>query len=52
MEALDLHHLGLTYRSLGRAGIGEQCLRDALAIYQRLGMPAADEVERLLAEPG
>jgi DNA-binding SARP family transcriptional activator len=52
MEALDLHHLGLTYRSLGQADLGERYLREALAIYQRLGMPAADEVERHLAEPG
>lgn len=52
MEAFDLHHLGIIHRSLGQTGQSEACLREALAIYQRLNMPAASDVGRLLAGQG
>ncbi|MEU7995022.1 BTAD domain-containing putative transcriptional regulator [Micromonospora sp. NPDC049060] len=38
MQASDLHHLGRTERELGHGERGEQHLREARAIYQRLGM--------------
>lgn len=49
MEALALHHLGLTHLDTGDARFGELFLRQALAIYTRLGMPDAETVAKLLA---
>ncbi|MEH1098379.1 AfsR/SARP family transcriptional regulator [Micromonospora sp. CPCC 205561] len=39
MQASDLHHLGRTEHELGHGERGEQHLREARAIYQRLGIP-------------
>lgn len=38
MQASDLHHLGRIEHELGHGERGEQHLREARAIYQRLGM--------------
>ncbi len=51
MQALDLHHLGLAYQALGQPDLGEASLCEAFAIYQQLGMPAADAVRTLLDKP-
>ena len=50
LEALDLHYLGMAYRQLGESASSLSCLQEAMAIYQRLGMPQAEEVAALLGK--
>lgn len=48
-EAMALHGLGENYLRTGRTRDGIACLRQALEIYRRLGMPEAAQVTARLA---
>ena len=48
-EAMALHGLGENYLRTGRVHDGTACLRQALEIYRRLGMPEAAQVTARLA---
>jgi tetratricopeptide (TPR) repeat protein len=49
-EAIALQGLGELYLRTGKLQDGADYLRKALEIYQRLGMPAAEQVATRLAE--
>jgi DNA-binding SARP family transcriptional activator len=49
-EAAALHGLGQSYLRTGKPTEGADCLRQAQGIYQRLGMPAAEQITLCLAE--
>ena len=44
-QARALEGLGLCHARDGQPGEGRECLRQALAIYQRIGSPRARDVE-------
>ena len=51
-EAIALQGLGEAHLREGKLEDGAACLREALEIYDRLGMPAAEQVTARLAEIG
>lgn len=49
-EAIALHGIGENHLRTGRVQDGAACLHQAQEIYQRLGMPQAEQVTERLAE--
>jgi DNA-binding SARP family transcriptional activator len=51
-EAIALQGLGEAHARMGKSEDGAAYLREALGIFRRLGMPAAEQVTKRLAEIG
>jgi hypothetical protein len=51
-EARALEGIGNSHREDGNPGQASVCLRQALAIYQRIGAPAARRVQETLHRQG
>ena len=52
IEAIALQGLGEAHARMGKSEDGAAYLREALGIFRRLGMPAAEHVTKRLAEIG